>query len=33
MTDNLDLVSRLSEEDRLLQKHAFNCICHDDAKY
>ncbi len=33
MTDNLDLVSRLSEEDRLLQNHALNCISPDDAKY
>lgn len=33
MTDNLDLVSRLSEEDRLLQNHSLDCISPDDAKY
>ena len=33
MKDNLDLVSRLSEEDRLLQNHSLDCISPDDAKY
>ena len=33
MADNLDLVSKLSEEERLLQKHSLDCISPDDAKY
>jgi len=33
MKDSLDLVSKLNEEDRLLQNHSLNCISPDDAKY
>ena len=33
MVDKLDLVSKLSEEDRLLQNHSLSCISPDDAKY
>lgn len=33
MEDSLDLVSRLSEKDRLLQNHSLDCISPDDAKY
>lgn len=32
-TDKLDLVSRLTEEDRILQRHSLSCISPDDAKY
>lgn len=33
MIDELDLVFRLSEEDRILQSHSLGCISPDDAKY
>ncbi len=33
MEDKLDLVSKLSEEDRILQSHSLSCISPDDAKY
>ncbi len=31
--DKLDLVSKLTEEDRILQRHSLSCISPDDAKY
>ncbi len=33
MADSLDLVSKLSGEERLLQNHSLNCISPNDAKY
>jgi len=33
MTKNLDLVSRLTEEEKILKTHSLNCISPDDAKY
>ncbi|MCP6727601.1 MAG: lyase family protein [Patescibacteria group bacterium] len=32
-TDKLDLVSKLTKEERILQNHSLNCISPDDAKY
>ena len=33
MTDNLNLVDKLNEKDRILQNHSLSCISPEDAKY